>query len=411
MNFVFVSLQRINTDRDSTSTSLAKELAKKHKVLYVNSPVDRKTILASDKDEYTKAHIASIKSKKDPLTQVHENLWVLNPSHVIESINWIPSTAIFSALNWVNNNRFAKDIKNALDRLGFEKFILINDKDIFRSFYLKEILKPEFYLYLDRDHTLGIDYWKRHGISLEPKLMKKADAIVCNSYDFTKKAKKNNTNSFYIGNGFDLDQYNSDEIREIPEDLKSIPGPRIGYVGALLTLRLNLDMMIAMAKARPSWSFVMVGPEDEDFQKSELHDLPNVYFLGKKHTQDVPAYIEHFDVCINPQILNEITKGNFPLKVVEYLALGKPVVATATNTMNEIFSKHTYLADDTDSFIGQIDKALAEDQPAMQQKRKEFAKSFSWEKVAGLLLSCIERISNKSTKPTRNEQNFEIITK
>ena len=394
MNFVFVSLQRINTDRDSTSTSLAKELAKKHKVLYVNSPLDRRTVLSADTDEYTKAHIASIKSKKDPLTQMHENLWVLNPNHIIESINWIPSTTIFSAVNWINNNRFAKDIKDALKRLEFDQFILINDKDIFRSFYLKEILKPRYYLYLDRDHTLGIDYWKKHGESLEPKLMRKADAVVCNSYDFTKKAKQNNSNSFYIGNGFDLEQYSSDEKRDIPDDLKDIPEPRIGYVGALLTLRLNLDMMIEMAKVKPHWSFVMVGPEDEDFKKSELHDLPNVYFLGKKHTQDVPAYIEHFNVCLNPQILNEITMGNFPLKVVEYLALGKPVVATATNTMNEIFSNHTFLAEDTDSYIKQIEKALVEDRPALQEERKEFAKSFSWEKVAGILLSCIERISN-----------------
>lgn len=394
MNFVFVSLQRINTDRDSTSTSLAKELAKKHKVLYVNSPVDRRTALSADIDEFTKAHIDSIKLNEDPLTQIHDNLWVLNPNHVIESINWIPSTTIFSAVNWINNKRFAKDIKAALKRLGIDQFILINDKDIFRSFYLKEILKPQFYLYLDRDHTLGIDYWKKHGISLEPKLMKKADAVVCNSYDFTKRAKENNANSFYIGNGFNLEQYNSDERREVPEDLAAIPGPRIGYVGALLTLRLNLEMMVSMAKARPSWSFVMVGPEDEDFAKSELHQLPNVYFLGKKHTQDVPAYIEHFDVCINPQILNEITVGNFPLKVVEYLALGKPVVATATNTMNEIFSDYTYLADDTDSFIAQVEMALTEDTPALQQKRKEFSKSFSWEKVAAILMSCIERISN-----------------
>lgn len=397
MNFVFVSLQRINTDRESTSTSLAKELAKDHKVLYVNSPIDRKTIYSSETDEYTKAHIKAIRSKQDPLVQVNNNLWVLNPVSIIESINWIPLTKVFSVVNWINNIRFANNIKSALKRLNFEKFILINDKDIFRSYYLKELLKPEKYIYLDRDYTLGVDYWRKHGVTLEPKLMQKSDAVVCNSYDFTNRAKQYNTKSFYIGNGFDMERYNNSTTHAEPDDLREIPGPRIGYVGALLKLRLNLELMVEMAKARPKWNFILIGWEDEDFKNSELHAMSNVHFFGKKHTQEVPAYIEHFDVCINPQIVNDITRSNFPLKVVEYLALGKPVVATATNTMNEVFSEHTYLADNKEEFVQQIEKALAEDSPSVKQERLNFARSFSWENVANMLMEAIsdeDRIAN-----------------
>ncbi|MFB9865133.1 glycosyltransferase [Rufibacter immobilis] len=389
MNFVFVSLQRINTDRDSTSTCLAKELAKTHKVLYVNSPIDRRTLLSSEQDEYTRAHIAAIKAKKPPLSQIKPNLWVLNPTQVIESINWIPFTSVFSSFNRLNNQRFAKDIRDALNRLGFDHFILINDKDIFRSFYLKELLKPDKYVYLDRDYTVGMDYWKRHGAELEPKLMAKADAVVCNSFDFTKRAQRYNPNSFYIGNGFDVKQYDSSKSKKKPTELQHLTGPVIGYVGALITLRLDLNLMLEMAKAKPQWNFVLIGWEDAPFQQSELHRLPNVLFLGKKHTSEVPAYLEHFDVCINPQLLNEITRGNFPLKVVEYLALGKPVVATSTNTMQEIFGQHTYLATDPASFFAQIEKALEEDNAAERERRIQFAGNFSWENVANTLLECI----------------------
>ncbi|GHA56817.1 glycosyltransferase [Pontibacter akesuensis] len=390
MNFVFVSLQRINTDRDSTSTSLAKELAKSHRVLYVNSPIARGTaVKASGADKYTKAHISAIKSKKDPLSQLSENLWVLNPPSIIESLNWIPFTGIFSLANRLNNKRLADDIRSALERLGITQFILINDKDIFRSFYLKELLKPEKYIYLDRDYTIGVDYWKKHGTKLEPELMRKSDAVVCNSYDFVTRAKLYNPNSFYIGNGFNVEQYSSATERVEPEDLKAIPGPRIGYVGALLSIRLDIALMVEMAKARPAWSFVLIGPEDQDFKDSELHVLPNVYFLGKKHTSEVPAYTAHFHVCVNPQILNDITKGNFPLKVVEYLAMGRPVVATETNTMNEVFSSYAYLADSPTSFIAQIEKALLQDNGQVQQERKRFAQNFSWQKVAELLLASI----------------------
>jgi glycosyltransferase involved in cell wall biosynthesis len=393
MNFVFVSLQRINTDRDSTSTSLAKELAKNHRVLYVNSPIDRRTYYAGEHDAFTKAHIDAIRNNGEKLTEISPNLWVLNPPSIIESINWIPSTGIFSLLNRYNNKRFAQDIKEALAELGFSNYILINDKDIFRSFYLKEYLKPAKYIYLDRDYTIGMDYWKRHGVLLEPELMRKADAVVCNSLDFTKRAKQYNPNSYYIGNGFDMDQYDSVKEYAIPAELEAISRPVIGYVGALITLRLDLALMVEMAKAKPAWSFVLIGWEDEAFENSELHQLPNVHFLGKIPTQEIPAYLEHFDVCINPQVYNDITKGNFPLKIVEYLAMGKPVVATTTNTMHEVFSMHTYLAEGTTEFVSQIDKALQEDNIKRQQERKKYAANFTWENVANLLLESISKVS------------------
>ena len=50
------------------------------------------------------------------------------------------------------------------------------------------------------------------------------------------------------------------------------------------------------------------------------------------------------DVCINPQKVNPITDGNYPLKIDEYLAMGKPVVATRTHTMEDVFASHTHLA-------------------------------------------------------------------
>jgi teichuronic acid biosynthesis glycosyltransferase TuaH len=389
MNFVFVSLQPINTDRDSTSTCLAKELSKTHNVLYVNPPIDRKTLLSKSKDRYIQDHIDNIKSKKRKLTQLGNNLWMLQPSRIIESINWIPFTFIFKKLNWINNVRFAKDIKEALKELKIETFVLINDKDIFRSFYLKELLRPAKYIYLDRDYTIAMDYWKRHGTKLEPELMQKSNAVVCNSNDFARRARQFNPNSFYIGNGFDTRQYDYNLSVAEPDDLKDIPHPRIGYVGALLSLRLDLSLLIEMAKSKPSWSFVMVGWEDESFQKSELHSLINVYFLGQKSTKEVPAYLEYFDVCINPQAVNDITRGNFPLKIVEYLAMAKPVVATATNTMKEIFSQHSYLADGCASFIYQTERALRENSDELRMKRINFVRQFSWENIAKGLMKYI----------------------
>ena len=389
MNFVFVSLQPINTDRDSTSTCLAKQLAKTHNVLYVNPPIDRKTLMSRSKDRFTQAHIDNIKNRKSKLTQLQKNLWMLQPSRILESINWIPLTFIFKKFNWINNLRFAKDIREALRELQFDSFILINDKDIFRSFHLKELLRPEKYVFLDRDYIVGMNYWKRHGKRLEPMLMQKSDVVVCNSNEFTKRARQYNPNSYYIGNGFDAEQYQHLNDTPVPVDLSRVPKPRIGYVGALTSLRLDLGLMIKMAQEKPGWSFVLIGTEDENFRNSYLHQLPNVYFLGRKHTKEIPGYIKHFDVCVNPQEINEITEGNFPLKVVEYLAMGKPVVASATNTMRDIFHKHTHLAEDCDSFISHIEEALKENSGALEKQRLDFVNQFKWENVASSMLQRI----------------------
>ncbi len=395
MNFVFVSLQRIGTGRESTSTSLAKELSKNHRVLYVNPPLDRKTWLSRNNDSYTKAHIKLVKEKKAGLLKASENLWILNPEAVLESINWIPFTALFSIMNKVNNKKFAKNIKSALHELQFDSFIIINDKDMFRSYYLKELLKPKLYIYLDRDFTLGIDYWKKHGTLLEPLLMQKADAVVCNSIDFVKNASRYNKNSFYIGNGVDVELFTANATYEKPKELKNLVHPIIGYVGALNALRLDLDLLVQAVESRPDLSFVFIGEEDDTFLRSKLHNLSNAYFFGNIHKTIIPTYIYFFDVCINPQVVNKITIGNFPLKIIEYLAMGKPVVAISTNTMKEVFSSITHLAQTPEEFIMALDNALQEGDNHTEQ-RIAFANNFTWEKVVGLLLKHIKQVESNS---------------
>lgn len=403
MNFVFVSLQRINTGRESTSIGLAKALSKEHAVLYVNPPIDRRTYLSKQGDVYTKRHIQDIRAGKPGLSEISANLWILNPEKVIESVNWIPSTPIFSLFNKFNNRTFASSIKKAVGELKFESFVLINDKDMFRSFYLKELLKPSIAVYLDRDYTLGFDYWKRHGNSLEPKLMKKQDLVVCNSLDFTKRALKYNPASFYIGNGANLEIFDHEKTWAVPDDLGKGERPLIGYIGALNSMRIDIKLIEKIAMKRKDWDFLMIGEEDHEFRMSALHNMENIRFLPKKHTNDIPAYVKHFDVCINPQLINEITIGNFPMKIIEYLAMGRPVVATETNTMREVFSEVTYLSKDTEGYIAAIERALAEDTKEMQKLRSLFARRYSWKALSSILLSHIEEFAKNENRTLNHD--------
>ena len=182
-----------------------------------------------------------------------------------------------------------------------------------------------------------------------------------------------------IGQGCDLKMYNDDDGKlPIPDDVVNIKKPIIGYVGFLTTIRLDIDVLVHIAEQRPEWSLVLVGPEDEGFMNSKLHQLDNVYFLGKKRPDELAGYIKGFDVCLNPQVVNIITDINYPLKIDEYLAMGKPTVATKTTFM-AYFKDHTYLPSSKEEYVTEIDKALKEDSPKLQEERKAFAGEHTWE--------------------------------
>jgi glycosyltransferase involved in cell wall biosynthesis len=377
-DIIVVGQQPWDTDIGSNCKNIAVEFSKHNRVLYVNSPLDTKTLMTNKDDPKIKKRLAVIQKKQDGLEQVTDNFWTYYPDQSIASINWMKPTSVFSIFNRINNKRFAGSIKRAIKQLGFKNYILFNDSEMFKAFYLKELLHPDVSIYYSRDFMLGVDYWKKHGTTLEPQLIAKSDLCVANSTYLADYCRQYNAKSYYVGQGCDLSLFNSAEGFEIPEDIRLINNPIIGYVGALQSIRLDMDIIAYIATKRPDWSIVLVGPEDDEFKAGKLHSIPNIHFLGSKDGSQLPAYINMFNVCINPQLVNEITIGNYPRKIDEYLAMGKPVVATLTRAM-EIFSQHTYLGKDKEAYVTLIQKALDEDDAALQQKRKDFAASHTWE--------------------------------
>ena len=377
-DIVVVGLQPWDIEIGSNCKNIALEFSKKNRVLYVNYPLDRLTAIKSKNDPKVQKRLNIIKGKEKNLVEIKQNLWNLYPSCIIESISRLKINFLFDFINKRNNKKFAKEIQKAIDKLGFKDYIIFNDSDMFRSFYLKELLNPKTYVYYTRDNLISMPFWKVQGERIEPLHMKKADLVVANSTYLAKLAKKHNPKSFYVGQGCDVSAFNPEKEYKKPADMLNIKTPVIGYIGALLTVRLDLDILIHIAKSKPEWSLVLVGPEDDNFKNSELHNLKNVYFLGNKKGEELPAYLNYFDVAINPQVLNPLTIGNYPRKIDEYLAMGKPVVATKTEAMS-VFAEHTYLAETKDDYINLISKALSENTPEKAKKRIDFAKQHTWE--------------------------------
>ncbi len=390
MDIIVTGLQAFDSAIGSNCINLALEFARKNRVLYVNYPVDRLTLYRERNDSRIQKRKKVLKGELDDLVQIQDNLWNLYPRTILESISQIGNIALFDFLNKINNRRFARQIEKAIRKLGFNDFIIFNDSDMFRSFYLKELLKPKMYIYYSRDNLIAVDWWKRQGIRIEAKLIQKSDLAVANSVYLTDYLRKFNSNSFYVGQGCDVTAFDMKLIDKVPDDIKSIAKPVIGYIGALFTLRLDIGIISHLAQNRPDWSIVLIGPEDEGFKASQLHDMSNVHFLGSKNPDELPAYLSFFDVAINPQILNEVTIGNYPRKIDEYLAMGKPVVATRTEAMT-VFEQHTYLASSREEYLTLVEKALQENNPGLAAKREEFARSHTWEANVNEIYKAMEK--------------------
>lgn len=403
MDIVITGLQAFDSDIGSNCVNLAIEFAKKNRVLYVNYPLDRLTAHRERHDPKISMRKKMRKGEQENLIRVQENLWSFYPTCMLESISQLPNNFLFDLLNKINNKRFAKQISLAIKKLGFKDFIIFNDSDMFRSFYLKELLNPLMYIYYSRDNMIAVDWWKTQGIRIEAQLIRKADLAVANSVYLANYLKKFNPHSYYVGQGCDVSMFDMKLIKSVPEEFEKISKPIIGYIGVLYTLRLDIEIITYLARSRPDWSVVLVGPEDDGFKASELHQLSNVHFLGSKKPEELPLYLAAFDVAINPQILNEVTIGNYPRKIDEYLSMGKPVVATRTEAM-QVFEDHTYLARTKEEYLSMVELALKENTPELARKREEFARGHTWEANVNEIQKAMELVKKEEPSEGNDHQ-------
>ena len=386
-------LQSLDSPIGSNCVNIAYELSKQNRVLYVNFPMDRLTLLRSRHDPLVKKRKRVLSGKTNALEKIQNNLWNLNPDTVLESISQIKSRKLFKFLNNINSKRYANQVNKTIEELGFTDYIIFNDSDFYRAFLFKELLSPKTTVYYTRDNMRATVFFKSHGKFYEDALMKKSDLVVANSVYLQKIAQKMNPQSFYVGQGCDVSLFDKDLIKEIPSDIKSIKKPIIGYIGALKSSRLDIEVLVHIAVNKPDWNIVLVGPEDDKFKNSQLHQLLNVHFLGSKPMDQLPTYLMAFDVALNPQALNPLTIGNYPRKIDEYLAMGKPVVATETETM-QVFRDYTYLSKNKEEYILNIENALKENCEKLENERIDFAREHTWENNVKEIYDAIKTVEN-----------------
>ncbi len=172
--------------------------------------------------------------------------------------------------------------------------------------------------------------------------------------------------------------------------LASLASPVIGFAGNMHGQKVDFDLLEQIAIRRPEWGLALIGPAHEDTIDAvqRVDRLDNVRWVGPVSYADLPRYIAAMDVALIPYLSNAYTRSCFPLKTFEYLAAGKPVVASGVPELRGM-GPHVVVADDPDAFIAAVELALLETSPADVRSRQELAAANTWETRTSRLLELV----------------------
>jgi glycosyltransferase involved in cell wall biosynthesis len=240
----------------------------------------------------------------------------------------------------------------------------------------------------------------------ETELIKRADICYVTSDDLLMSRRQLNPNTYFFPNVADFSHFSTalDPATQLPSDLDSIPRPIIGFIGAISAYKIDFALLKYIAEQHPDWSVVLIGKAGEGEPGTDIKSLlaiKNLHFIGPRKYADLPRYLKAFSVAILPSVLNEYTRGMFPMKFFEYLGAGIPVVATDLHAL-QAYAEYVYLAKDAASFVAGVDAALR-GQCASLQSRLEIAREQTYERRTGKMLEIL------STEFINRERNSPAI--
>jgi len=263
------------------------------------------------------------------------------------------------------------------------------------SFYpYARALKPDVIAYHAYDLFSATPGWTPRLQRMEDALLREAQLVTAVSPSIVESlSTRVNRDMHLLPNGVDLAAFTTAVRTAVaaPDDLGSIPRPRIGYLGSLHP-QVDYGLIAELAKRRPDWHFVFVGGRIEHKHaqaESELalcRTLHNVHFLCAKPHGDVPAYAVNMDVNIMCYRLSEKawTTAIYPLKLHEYFAAGKPIVSVDLASVRE-FAASIRIATGADEWTLAIEASLDERDPALPSARRSIADHNGWDARAAQL--------------------------
>ena len=327
------------------------------------------TVIAPLKDKNAKP---LMKKYKEAGVKPKENITVYSLPPIL------PFFYKVRAVNRLNQKRAARYIREKMKEHGFEKPLLWVYSPVTVDAVDEIPHSGLVYDCVDRHSAYGGLMDPALVDAMELELAEKADICFATAASLADRLKTANPNTFFIPNGANYERFvQASRLQPMPEDMKDIPKPIFGFVGALQSC-IEYGFVEAAAKARPDWSFVWIGKEKPGVDTSSLRALPNCRFLGMKPNEQLPQYLANFDACLNLFAKSDLSKDVSPLKFYEYLATGRPIVSTRQPDQVMQYADIIEIADDAPGFLDACVRALEGGMKQAAQRIEEGRKS-SWD--------------------------------
>jgi glycosyltransferase involved in cell wall biosynthesis len=244
------------------------------------------------------------------------------------------------------------------------------------------------FYYQDRyDAFTGVDAEQLRADVAE--LARSCDATLATSEELADDLTALGANPLLVPHGVDVDHFRI-SAGPPPQDLEGLDHPLVGYVG-LLDDYISFDHLVAVADALESGTLVLVGRANTDVDRLVRH--PKIRWLGQRPYDTIPLYLQAFSCCLVPFAQNRLTTGVNPIKLREYLAAGRPTVATA---MPEVmpYADVVTIADEPQKFAQAVLQTLSPgaDDDASRERRRARVAGESWDNVAAVITPVLERV-------------------
>lgn len=358
---------------------LMSRLARHNRVLFVESLGLRRPQLARRDLRRMARRLEGALSGVRAAGEVHVLSPLVLPLHASEAIRAL------------NARVLAWSVGRGAARLGIREPILWSYAP--QAEVLVDALSPATVVYHCVDDVAahkGVD--ARSFRAAEERFARRADLVLASSPPLAERMRRLSERVLDAPNVADVEFF-AGALEPGPVDpaMAALPRPRIVFTGAVVATKLDVELLLGIARARRDWSFALVGPVgpgDPGTDVSALASEPNVYLLGLRSYPELPAVLRGADVGLIPYALNDLTASVFPMKVYEYLAAGLPIVATPLPSLTGTQGVST--ADGPAAMVPALERALNDGgDPAARAGLSRLARGHSWEdrlsEIAGAL--------------------------
>lgn len=362
-------------NRGHIDPQLTKRFAKGGKALYINSIVMTR-LKTGEKRIFFKKVIRKLKSILKGLKKTEEGFWVYSPFTLpVHHIWWAKP---------LNDLLLHFQVRCVMRKLGIRNPVVLVACPAACDVAVRLKKSKLIYQRTDRfEEANGIDV--DTVLKYDRKLKVNSDLTIYVSRKLFEQESGECKKSFFLDHGVDFELFSSaEESPIVPDNIAEIPKPIVGYFGAISEHSVDIALCETIADLLPEMSFVYVGTTYEDYPSLEARK--NVWFLGQKDYEQIPNYGKCFDVAILPWIKNRWTEAANPIKVKEYMALGKPFVSTPVFTQIQEYLDVTYVANTPEEFAHCIVKALNEDGTERIAARRKKVEKDTWDSKAQLVL-------------------------